>query len=98
MRGKGRRGEFAARPRQMYYPRWGIEEPPRRTNAHSLYRYGERGFLTRLIIPASDKRKYFAHGLSIGECAIIAAVIGFMALLVHVFGMGFDSYADLMGW
>ena len=54
MRGKGRRGEFAARPRQTHYPMWGIDDPYRGTNAHELYRYGERGLLNRYIVPPSD--------------------------------------------
>lgn len=87
-----------APPRQTYYPRWGIEEPPRRTNAHSLYRYGEQGFLTRLIIPADDRRRYFAHGLSIGELLIILAVLGFIRLMGEVAGIGLEGYLQTMGW
>jgi hypothetical protein len=33
---------------------WGTEDPYRDTNARELYRYGERGILTRYIIAPSD--------------------------------------------
>lgn len=37
-----------------FYPVWGMEEPRLVSNAYELYRYGERGFLTRYIVPPAD--------------------------------------------
>ena len=49
------RGNRQVKPRrQNFYPKWGIEEPSYASNAHELYRYGERGILTRYIVPPAD--------------------------------------------
>lgn len=47
-----------------FYPVWGAEEPRYVSNAYELYRYGERGFFTRYIVPPADvidKRRHAAH-------------------------------------
>ena len=51
----GRRGNRQVKPRRHdFYPKWGMEEPRYVSNAHELYRYGERGILTRYIVPPAD--------------------------------------------
>lgn len=97
MNQRDRRGQSRqAPPRPSLYPQWG--KPPRVSNAHSLYRYGEQGILTRLIISADDNRRYFRYGLSVGEALIILGVIVFLHFLADLSGAGFESYLQAMGW
>jgi len=51
MREKERRGT-AAKHQPRPYPQWG--RPQRESNVRELYRYGEKGLLTRYIIPPAD--------------------------------------------
>lgn len=83
--------------RRSFYPQWGTDTPKRSSRAHSLYRYGERGVLTRLIIPADYRRRLFAAGISIGEVLAIAAVGAFMWLLSEAVGVGIEGYLQAMG-
>lgn len=51
----GGRGNRQVKPRRHdFYPKWGMEEPRYVSNAHKLYRYGEKGILTRYIVPPAD--------------------------------------------
>lgn len=95
---ESRRGSRQAHPRPQMYPRWGMEVPNRVSNAHRLYRYGEWGILTRLIVPADERRRYFAAGLSIGEVAIIVLALAFVRLIAEAVGIGIDGYLQAMGW
>ena len=52
---EGRRGNRQVTPRRHdFYPKWGMEEPRYASNAHELYRYDEKGILTRYIVPPAD--------------------------------------------
>lgn len=53
-RWKTRRGGCDGRPRQGFYPMWGIEDPYRETNIDDLYRYNEVKLMNRYIVPPSD--------------------------------------------
>ena len=53
-RWKTRRGGCDGRPRQGFYPMWGIEDPYRETNIADLYRYNEVKLMNRYIVPPSD--------------------------------------------
>lgn len=98
-----RRGKFADRPRQGFYPMWGIDDPYRETNAHELYRYGEPGLLTRYIVPPSDvvdKRRVEAGKKPLGDVAykllkpglavedVVLALLAVALLLLMSYPMG----------
>lgn len=53
-RGNARRGGCDGRPRQGYYPMWGIDSPYRDTNIDDLYRHREATLMNRYIVPPSD--------------------------------------------
>jgi len=87
----------AAKHEPRLYPVWGMETPIRTSNVHSLYRYGDMCMWCRYIV-APRPTRLLEMGWTIGDTVVLLAVLAFMGLLVHVFGMGFDSYAALMGW
>jgi hypothetical protein len=87
----------AAKHEPRLYSVWGTETPVRTSNVHSLYRYGDMCMWCRYIV-APRPTRLLEMGWTIGDTVVLLAVLAFIGLLVHVFGIGFDSYADLMGW
>ncbi len=104
----------AAKHEPRLYGQWGMEEPRYTSNVHELYRHEVGLLNRYIIPPADaiDQRRRKEHkpllgdtayellryGWTVLDTAVMLAVLAFLGLLVHVFGMGFDSYADLMGW
>jgi hypothetical protein len=80
------------------YPLMGIEEPRFTSNAHSLYRGGQRDLLMRYIIAPSDRAKVLNLGFTVLDALLSIAVAAFLLLLAHAVGIGFDGYLDAMGW
>lgn len=82
---------------------WGIEDPYRETNAHELYRYGERGLLNRYIVPPSDvldKRRAREGRPLLGNTAYKllkpgVAVEDVVVAIVIVALLAFSAYAAL---
>jgi hypothetical protein len=80
------------------YPLMGIEEPRFTSNAHSLYRGGQRDMLMRYIIAPSDRAKVLNLGFTVLDALLSIAVAAFLLLLAQAVGIGFDGYLDAMGW
>jgi hypothetical protein len=80
------------------YPLMGIEEPRFTSNAHSLYRGGQRDLLMRYIIAPSDRAKVLNLGFTVLDALLSIAVAAFLLLLAQAVGIGFDGYLDAMGW
>ena len=89
MNERNRRGKFADRPRQSPYPQWGMETPPRMSNAHKMYRHGDRGVLTKHILTLDEPEDY--KGVTRGDVVFLVAVF-------LVFLLGFNAYFSGMGW
>ena len=80
------------------YPLMGMEEPRFTSNAHSLYRGGQRDLLMRYIIAPSDRARVLNMGYTVLDALLSIGVAAFMLLLVHAIGVGIDGYLDTMGW
>ena len=71
-RRKTRRGGYDGRPRQGFYPMWGIEDPYEYTNIADLYRHNEAKLMYRYIVPPSDvidKRRAKRGKATLGDTA-----------------------------
>ena len=88
----------AAKHEPRLYEQWGMEEPRYVSNAHSLYRGGQRDLLMRYIIAPSDRARVLNMGYTVLDALLSIGVAAFMLLLVHAIGMGLDGYLDSMGW
>jgi hypothetical protein len=93
----GGRGNRQVKPRRQDYPLWGIEDPRREWNGHSLYRGGQRDPLMRYIIAPSDRAKVLNMGFTVLDALLSIAVAAFMLLMIHAVGVGIDGYLDLYG-
>ena len=80
------------------YPLMGMEEPRFTSNAHSLYRGGQRDLLMRYIIAPSDRARVLNMGYTVLDALLSIGVAAFMLLLVHAIGVGIDGYLNVMGW
>ena len=80
------------------YPLMGIEEPRFTSNAHSLYRGGQRDLLMRYIIAPSDRAKVLNMGFTVLDALLSIAVAAFLLLLVHATGLALDGCFDKLGW
>ena len=88
----------AAKHEPRLYEQWGMEEPRYVSNAHSLYRGGQRDLLMRYIIAPSDRARVLNMGYTVLDALLSIGVAAFMLLLVHAIGAGLDGYLDSMGW
>ena len=88
----------AAKHEPRLYEQWGMEEPRYVSNAHSLYRGGQRDLLMRYIIAPSDRARVLNMGYTVLDALLSIGVAAFMLLLAHAIGMGLDGYLDSMGW
>ena len=88
----------AAKHEPRLYEQWGLEEPRYVSNAHSLYRGGQRDLLMRYIIAPSDRARVLNMGYTVLDALLSIGVAAFMLLLVHAIGAGLDGYLDSMGW
>ena len=88
----------AAKHEPRLYEQWGLEEPRYMSNAHSLYRGGQRDLLMRYIIAPSDRAHVLNMGFTVLDLLITVGVVAFMLLLGNAFGMALDSCADALGW
>ena len=98
---EARRGSRQAKPRRQMYPVWGIEEPRREWNGHSLYRGGQRSLLMRYIIPPREG-VLLEMGLTpldiIVGIAVGIVMVPIVMLTADVSGIIFDRCADRLGW
>ena len=89
------------KPRYSPYPQWGMDEPRRVWNAHSLYRYGDACLWCRYIVKPREG-KYLWMGLTVGDVATALGVALVMAPLVLLWvdfiGIGLDGYLDSVGY
>lgn len=88
----------AAKHEPRLYEQWGMETPRYVSNAHSLYRGGQRDLLMRYIIAPSDRARVLNMGYTVLDALLSIGVAAFMLLLVHAIGAGLDGYLDSMGW
>ena len=88
----------AAKHEPRLYEQWGMEEPRYVSNAHSLYRGGQRDLLMRYIIAPSDRAHVLYMGFTVLDLLITVGVVAFMLLLGNAFGTALDSCADVLGW
>ena len=88
----------AAKHEPRLYEQWGMEEPRYVSNAHSLYRGGQRDLLMRYIIAPSDRARVLNMGYTVLDALLSIGVAAFMLLLAHAIGAGIDGYLDSMGW
>lgn len=97
----GGRGNRQVKPRRQDYPLWGMEEPRRVWNAHSLYRYGDARLWCRYIVKPREG-KYMWMGLTVGDVVTALGVAAIMAPLVLLWidfiGLGFDGYLSSVGY
>ena len=88
-------------PKYSPYPQWGMDEPRRVWNAHSLYRYGDACMWCRYIVKPCDG-KYLWMGLTVGDVVAGIGVGLLLAPLVLLFsdfiGIGFDGYLNSVGY
>lgn len=88
-------------PKYSPYPQWGMDEPRRVWNAHSLYRYGDACLWCRYIVKPREG-KYMWMGLTVGDVVTALGVAAIMAPLVLLWidfiGMGIDGYLDSVGY
>ena len=88
----------AAKHEPRLYEQWGLEEPRYVSNAHSLYRGGQRDLLMRYIIAPSDRARVLNMGYTVLDALLSIAVAAFLLLLAWAIGAGIDGYLDSMGW
>lgn len=88
----------AAKHQPRLYEQWGMETPRYVSNAHSLYRGGQRDLLMRYIIAPSDRAKVLNLGFTVLDALLSIAVAAFLLLLAQAVGIGFDGYLGAMGW